>query len=483
MTWFMLVATILLVTPAPIMAAQNDSFSIRSAFVGPEGDVSAVVRLPPHSSPKSSDLQLLIDGKPTATARDTQDQRLNVTFLVDVSGSMKGRPLNDAKNALTSFIADVRPQDKFSLISFADVDKLRSKFADPRGSFTEALSALEAEGKQTKLYRALYNALTQAPKDDPQGRHILVVISDGKDEGSDITLQQVIDASRATLVPIYSVYRGQIEPFADVLSGLANAADAKFFSTNTQQKIEAALAQIYELERHSLAVRFSYPADRTGRQAATAVIELRQPDGTTLRDALSLPIPAVIIQEPSPPPKPGPAPKTPFLIPIGWPLWLLLALLLGGGGLWFWRRTRQTPPPTQPPRVEREHVTPPRTLRERRQTVVIGQYFPVPGSGHPAAILRGVAGPVNGRQYAVEKEIFTIGAGAGNDLPISEDAYVSGKHAYLRYEQGSLFIFDSASRNGTFVNDGTVPESGLVLHPGDNIKVGSSAFEVAIPSA
>src|SRR6266545_6638719 len=132
MTWFMLVATILLVTPAPIMAAQNDSFSIRSAFVGPEGDVSAVVRLPPHSSPKSTDFHLLIDGKPAATARDTQDQRLNLTFLVDVSGSMKGRPLNDAKNALTSFIANVRPEDKFSLISFADVDKHRSKFADPR---------------------------------------------------------------------------------------------------------------------------------------------------------------------------------------------------------------------------------------------------------------------------------------------------------------------------------------------------------------
>ncbi len=479
MTWFMLVATILLVTSPPIMAAQNDSFSIRSANVGREGNVTAVVRLPPGVSPKSTDFQLVIDGKRAATARDAQEQRLNLTFLVDVSGSMKGRPLNDAKNALTSFIADVRPEDKFSLISFADVDKHRSKFADPRRTFTEALSSLEAEGKQTKLYQALHKALTQAPKEDPQGRHILVVLSDGKDEGSEITLQQVIDASREALVPIYAVYRGQIEPFADVLSGLANAADGKFFSTNTQQQIEAALAQIYNREKHSLAVRFSYPADRTGRLAATAVIEVRQPDGTTLRDALSLPIPAVIIQ-PSPPPRPGPGPKPVF--PVGWPLWLLLALLLGGGGFWFWRRTRQTAPAAQPPRVEREHVTPPPAPRERRQTVVIGQYFPVPESGHPTAILRGVAGPVNGRQYPVEKDIFTIGAGASNDLPISEDAYVSGTHAYLRYEQGSLFIFDSASRNGTFVNDGTVPESGLVLRPGDNIKVGSSAFEVAIPS-
>lgn len=498
MMGFMLVAAILLVTSAPIMAAPNDTFRIRSANVGRDGSVAAVVALPPGVSPKSTDFQLVIDGKPAATAQDIHAEQLNLTFLVDVSGSMKGHPLNDAKSALTSFMKNVRPQDKFSLISFADLDKRRSGFADPPGSFTKALTALEAEGKQTKLYDALYTALTQARKEDSQGRHILVVISDGKDEGSGKTLQDVIDASREALVPIYAVYRGQIEPFADVLSGLANAADGTFSSTKTQQEIEKALADIYDREKQSLAVRFSYSADR-GRQAATAVIELRQPDGTTLRDALTVPIPAAVIHESINVPgtvKPSTAlpgrstsawDTLTFFLRIRPLLWLLLVLLLGsGGGFWLWRHTRQPPPQTPPPEpgqvTKPGQVTTPDTSRKRRETVVIGQYFPIPGSGHPAAILRGVAGPVNGRQYAVEKDIFTIGAGASNDLPIAEDAYVSGKHAYLRYEQGSLFIFDSGSRNGTFVNDGTVPESGLVLHPGDHIKVGSSAFEVAMPS-
>src|SRR5262245_20743515 len=52
MMWFMLVATILLATPAPIMAAQNDTLSIRSANVGRDGNVVAVVGLPPGVSPK-----------------------------------------------------------------------------------------------------------------------------------------------------------------------------------------------------------------------------------------------------------------------------------------------------------------------------------------------------------------------------------------------------------------------------------------------
>ena len=228
--------------------------------------MSAVVELPPGSTPKSTDFQLLINDRVAATARETQDQRLNLMFLVDVSGSMKGPPLNDAKNALVSFLAKARPQDQFALTSFADEDRLQSSFAEPREKLNGALRNLRVEGKRTKLYQALYNALKKGPKDDPETRQIIVVVSDGKDEGSDVTLEQVITESKATLVPIYAVFRGEIErSFADVLAGLANAAGGNFFSTRNRNEIVTALEQIYRLETNSLAVRFAYQADRTGR--------------------------------------------------------------------------------------------------------------------------------------------------------------------------------------------------------------------------
>jgi pSer/pThr/pTyr-binding forkhead associated (FHA) protein len=113
---------------------------------------------------------------------------------------------------------------------------------------------------------------------------------------------------------------------------------------------------------------------------------------------------------------------------------------------------------------------------------VIAQYFPVPTAGQPIAMLRGLTGPVEGQQHAVDKEIYSIGASAANDLSIGDDEYISGEHAYLRYEKGSLFIFDKASRNGTFVNDDKVTQTGVVLRAGDRIKVGMSTFEVVMPS-
>jgi len=81
----------------------------------------------------------------------------------------------------------------------------------------------------------------------------------------------------------------------------------------------------------------------------------------------------------------------------------------------------------------------------------------------------------------MERELFSIGANAACDLELADDQYVSGEHAYLRYEQGSLFIFDKASRNGTFVNNGRVPENGMVLRPGDRVTLGLSTFSVVMP--
>jgi pSer/pThr/pTyr-binding forkhead associated (FHA) protein len=55
---------------------------------------------------------------------------------------------------------------------------------------------------------------------------------------------------------------------------------------------------------------------------------------------------------------------------------------------------------------------------------------------------------------------------------------VSSKHAHLRYEEGSLFIFDDGSLNGTFVNQERVGNVARPIRPGDRIQIGKTVFEV-----
>src|SRR5262249_16922627 len=137
-----------------------------------------------------------------------------------------------------------------------------------------------------------------------------------------------------------------------------------------------------------------------------------------------------------------------------WLFWLLLAALLGFGFFILLNRRsqrefsteeRQWEEPASP--SEREVFIP----QPREPTVVGGYYFPVPEPGRPTALLIAVSDPLKEQRFSVEKEIFHIGVSTENDLCIAEDDYVSENHAYLRYEKGSLFIFDKKSKNSTFV--------------------------------
>jgi len=162
-----------------------------------------------------------------------------------------------------------------------------------------------------------------------------------------------------------------------------------------------------------------------------------------------------------------------------------LAGLLIVVALLAWRRSQgkdETPiRPKEPERVEPMVIPEPEPEPEGRTR--IGHYFPVPAAGHPTAMLIGISGAVKGQEFSVERGVFHIGASAENDLSIAQDAYVSTDHAYLRFEKGSLFIFDRTSRNGTFVNDNQVTDTGHVLRPGDLIRLGESTFKVVTPTS
>lgn len=125
------------------------------------------------------------------------------------------------------------------------------------------------------------------------------------------------------------------------------------------------------------------------------------------------------------------------------------------------------------PRLEKSKPLPQARLR---QSSADGGNYSQPRPGQPAAWLIGIEGHVRGQRYPVDKAHYRIGSKADNDLCIKGDDYLSGKHAYLRYEQGNLYLFDQGSRNGTFLNSQQVTEIPYIVRRGDHIRFGESVF-------
>jgi adenylate cyclase len=80
-------------------------------------------------------------------------------------------------------------------------------------------------------------------------------------------------------------------------------------------------------------------------------------------------------------------------------------------------------------------------------------------------------------QFALATDrIIHIGRSDTNDVVLTSDS-ASRRHAMLQYSDGdgSFYIVDLGSRNGTYVNDARIAKP-VVLGPGDRIRVGNVEF-------
>ena len=99
---------------------------------------------------------------------------------------------------------------------------------------------------------------------------------------------------------------------------------------------------------------------------------------------------------------------------------------------------------------------------------------PLPKTAVPSgARLEVIKGPLANRAFHMNKDSFTIGRGAGNDLQVS-DKRVSRQHARLKRGQGEWFLQDQNSAGGTKVNGKNVTATRIT--DGDQITIGDTTL-------
>jgi Ca-activated chloride channel family protein len=133
------------------------------------------------------------------------DRPLSIAFLLDVSGSMRqlGR-LDEAKEAIRTFVAQLGPADRVGLVCFADEQVAWvTDFTVDRAEFLRRLEVQRGYGQT-----ALYDALAAAPRlvdEREHGRAGLVLFTDGVDTASTMGTFDALQLARSVNVPIYAV--------------------------------------------------------------------------------------------------------------------------------------------------------------------------------------------------------------------------------------------------------------------------------------
>ncbi len=179
-----------------------------------------------------------------------RDHRYDVTFLVDISGSMTGEKLETTKKAVQLCLRKLLPNDRFRIIAFesrhyvwpekdlwAWVDEASIALADRWIKKLESLGGTE-----------LYPALVEALKGDVPNHQesVIVLLTDG----------QVGDEARIVELIQKSGFRGRM-----LLFGIDTAVNQHLFTT-IQRVVPALTEYIYPGQDISRAVNLNFQAVR-----------------------------------------------------------------------------------------------------------------------------------------------------------------------------------------------------------------------------
>jgi Ca-activated chloride channel homolog len=169
------------------------------------------------------DFEILEDGVPqviTNFAREAE-QPLQLVMLFDISLSVT-KKIEFQRRAAAKFLEHVmRPQDRAALIAFSTDVVIYKEFTSRVPALVNAMKQLKAQGS-TSLNDAVY--LSADYLKSAQGRRVIVVISDGYDTTSQITLQEALANAQRSDVMIFAIFTGNqnlSEVLGDLMGGRA----------------------------------------------------------------------------------------------------------------------------------------------------------------------------------------------------------------------------------------------------------------------
>jgi Mg-chelatase subunit ChlD len=222
-------------------------------------------------------------------------QRMEATrtvLVIDASKSMLGKPFDASLRAAVRFIESKRPQDEVAVIALRDSKdgfELVSQFERDGMALARRIADIRADGMKTRLYDGIGAAMQMcamsAQGSVTSGNYIIscsvVVFSDGRDEGSAVSREELMTriSGLAIPIPIYSLAYSKTDPayFRNLEALSKNSFGIYYNIGETTERMQRIVEEIQNIlqsdyvivfrsyvpvdgERHNLKLGVEYPS-------------------------------------------------------------------------------------------------------------------------------------------------------------------------------------------------------------------------------
>jgi hypothetical protein len=372
-----------------------------------------------------------------AAVEPLPDQPISLVLALDTSGSLRPEDHAERTRVVEGVLASLPSGSPVAVFGFNDVSELLLPWTTDRARALEVTARLGAAGHFTSLHDAIFDA-SRYQSEAAGPRRAILLVSDGFDENSALTLEDGVGMARELGIPVFTIGLGRVR--AQVLRRIAKLTDGEYFGPGA-----------------------------TGAEVGRRVGEL-----TLSRPVPATAEPATAVEEAAPEAE---APSEALAGGVFWAGWLLAAVLGLGSLAAFVLALRRREPARSPEAPAWEAVAP-----ANDSGTLVTRLEGVGDTDSPTMVLtlkpllHVTRGPDAGRLFEVSLDsAVSIGRAPGNDVVLSDPA-VSSQHCRVRpAREGGFEVFDLNSTNGTWINERRVGRH--ALSAGDSIKLGESVLQ------
>jgi Ca-activated chloride channel family protein len=188
-----------------------------------------------------------------------RDTPVSIGLVIDNSGSMSSKRAAVVSAAL-DLVKASNPQDETFVINFSDQAYLDQDFTSDLGQLQNGLSKLSLTGS-TALYDTVVTAADKMERSATRPRKVLIVISDGDDNSSKLTLEDAVHRVQDMQGPIiYSIgllFGGDKSRHArQDLQTLSNETGGIAFFPGSLKDIDSVAAEVARDIRNQYAIAY-----------------------------------------------------------------------------------------------------------------------------------------------------------------------------------------------------------------------------------
>lgn len=218
-------------------------------------------------APDPAQLTVTVEGEPVSNLEvaplGESSVPVGVVLVIDTSGSMQGAPIEAAKEAAQSFVAQKRPEDSIALVSFSDTAVLQTGFTTNANDLNARIEALVADGETAFNDGVILgSSLFEGAPDNMLTN--MIVLTDGEDTVSTATAEEALAAVEAADARVFGVALESPDFNPDAVSSVATAGNGLFLSTPDPGQLSGLYGQISREISNTLVARFVSPIATPG---------------------------------------------------------------------------------------------------------------------------------------------------------------------------------------------------------------------------